>query len=78
MPTQDDFLDGAVTCCHCRDVVEGRLRHKGGPCCQECFEELVHGIIKDIPVHFIGGIAATMEDDSGPWQQNAIRVMEGG
>jgi len=46
------------------------------PYCGECMRELVTGQFSSAPVHFIGGHPATMEDDSGPWNQNAIRAME--
>ena len=48
--------------------------------CRLCHNEIVHGIIKAqyIRPHFGGGPAGPMEDDGGPWQQNALKDWENG
>jgi len=45
------------------EYVAGRIHDR--PYCEECLE-----------VRQPTALPATMEDDSGPWQQNAIRDME--
>jgi hypothetical protein len=62
-------------CYSCKD--EAIKSHKGKNVCLECFNELKHGRVINQNVNFFGGRAGPMEDDGGPWQQNAVRDMEG-
>lgn len=62
-------------CYACGDPADKRFN--GKPVCEDCYDELKYGKIKNQNINFIGGRAAVMEDDGGPWQQNAVREMEG-
>ena len=68
---QDDFKQ----CYACKDMAT--KTHRGRNVCVDCFEELQNGKIVNQNVNFFGGRAGPMEDDGGPWQQNAVRDMEG-
>lgn len=54
-----------------------RKRFHGKPVCGDCLAELERGVVKNQNINFFGG-RGTMEDDSGPWGQNAIRCLEDG
>ena len=62
-------------CYACKD--EATKIYLGKNVCVECFNELKHGQFENQNVNFFGGRAGPMEDDGGPWQQNAVRDMEG-
>lgn len=52
--------------------------HLEKPLCLECFNELARGRLAHHERHVVDGIPSRMEDDGGPWQQNAVRAMEDG
>jgi hypothetical protein len=64
-------------CVHCGD--EALVRTKRGPECKECFEEIHLGKLPDPKTITAGrsGGHCGMDDDGGPWQQNAVRDLEG-
>jgi len=73
----DDDMHGRLDVCFaCGDPATGK--YSGKWVCFECAEELLFDIIRNQNIHFVGGTPSTMEDDSGPWSQNAIRHMEDG
>lgn len=63
-------------CYACGDVA--RHRFQGKSVCKECLDELKDGVVVNQNIHFFGGTPATMNDDAGPWQENAVRCMEDG
>jgi ribosomal protein L37AE/L43A len=52
--------------------------YKNRHVCNECYHELAKGVVVNQNVNFFGGRATPMEDDGGPWQQNAVRDLEDG
>jgi len=68
-------------CWFCKEMgVDKKCTNKNGetvPACKDCYNELVHGKIKNMNVHFIGCSTARPEDGESPWQQNALRILEG-
>jgi hypothetical protein len=66
--------ENASKCYACGDVAVAT--HNKKQVCKECYEELAKGKIKNHNVNFFGGRSTPMEDDGGPWQQNAVRDME--
>lgn len=68
-------LDMTRLCDAC-GLDEVRTKLRGREYCQACFNELKYGLIINQNISFLGGGRATKEDDSGPWQQNAIRDLE--
>jgi len=68
---------GTGLCCYaCGDMARKQFENR--PVCQECFDELAHGKIKNQNIHFLGGGRyGPLDEDGGPWQQNAVREMEG-
>ena len=66
-----DGLYSVFTCETCKKTIRG--------VCKECHDEVIHGVITPQFMNpQFGGIDARMDDDGGPWQQNAVRDMEGG
>lgn len=65
------------TCYACGDCATKRYEKR--PVCQECWDELANGKIKCESVHpyGVGGSHGPLDEDGGPWQQNAVRAMEG-
>jgi len=63
-------------CACCGDPAE--KIHEGRPLCMECWDELINGVISTEPAHpyGTGGCYGPLED-TGPWQDNAIRDLEG-
>lgn len=55
------------------------LRWKGRVLCQECYDELALGKVKNQNVNLFGGRQTRPHDlDESPYQANAIRNMEDG
>lgn len=47
--------------------------------CWQCALELTTGKVLNQNINFFGGSPSTWDpDEAGPWQENAIRHMEGG
>jgi hypothetical protein len=46
--------------------------------CKDCHWELVHGVIKNQNIQFVGKGVTLPEDDVSPYQAVAIRAMEDG
>jgi len=72
----DKFSKRGTFCYACGDpavAVHGKRE-----VCKDCYNELAEGKIANQNVNFFGGRATPMEDDGGPWQQNAVKDMEGG
>jgi hypothetical protein len=72
-----------VLCGFCGDPVHRRrdgnfARARGRFACRECYRELTKGILPRVTDSLLSGGRGTPEDDGGPWQQNAVRDMEGG
>ena len=61
--------------CHCCGDPANKFLN-GIPLCEDCWDELKNGIIKDQNITFFGGGICTPEDDSSPGNQNAIREYE--
>ncbi len=67
-----------MQCVSCGDPCGTGLKFKKQYRCAECYAELRFGKIPIVthPRETATSTAATMEDDGGPWQQNAVREME--
>jgi len=68
------FGDRGTLCYACGDPAV--TTHNKKEVCEDCYYELAKGTITNQNVNFFGGRATPMEDDGGPWQQNAVRDME--
>jgi hypothetical protein len=69
-----------IPCIHCGDVTDMQL--DGQASCEECTAEITRGVIGPPPKPTCGGRGDPLwpwqdGDESGPWQDNAIRDMEG-
>ena len=64
-------------CDACGDFA--KMKHNGRRLCQECFDELALGKIKNQNISMFGGRCTGLhEGEESPWQSNAIRNMEDG
>ena len=67
-----------MRCFACGEILDRTDPHGSvgvKPYCVDCYDEVVHGKIRNQNITFFGGGVAT-EDDIGPWQENAIRALE--
>lgn len=66
-------------CDHCGDPAD-KYGPKGEPACQECYDELMFGVIKP-PTNRGNGSSGPKVCDDGedsPWHENAVRALEDG
>ena len=68
-------VNNQYRCYACGDIADAIYEKRS--VCQECYQELAHGIVVNQNINFFGGISARPEDGPGPCQENAIRQMEG-
>lgn len=63
-------------CFSCHDSCSRIFIHKGRFRCLTCYNELAKGIVKNQNMTFFGGSNGGGGDPS-PWQENAVRALEG-
>jgi hypothetical protein len=68
------FASREARCYACGDPAVAAYKKR--EVCKECYAELANGVIRNANVNFFGGRSTPMEDDGGPWQQNAVRDLE--
>jgi NMD protein affecting ribosome stability and mRNA decay len=68
------FGNRGTLCYACGDPAVTTYQKK--EVCKECYFELAKGVLTNQNVNFFGGRPTPMEDDGGPWQQNAVRDLE--
>jgi hypothetical protein len=67
-----------MICYACSDPATKKYNKK--PVCDECYDELAHGIINNKNIHFFGPTKKNKieKEEDDPGQSNAIRIMEDG
>jgi formylmethanofuran dehydrogenase subunit E len=64
-------------CYACGDPAKAEFETK--PVCPDCYDELKHGVIKNVNIHLFGGRSAVFHwDEENPGFENAIKALEDG
>jgi hypothetical protein len=65
----------AAKCYACGDIAQSEFESK--PVCHDCYQELRHGVIKNVNIHLFGGRAGVFhEDEEDPGFENGVKALE--